>query len=157
MLYRITLSEDVAADLLQELFLKLADTKLNRSIDNRSAYARRIAINLALEWRRRRKPAHSIDDFQSSLVTDAFDDPFESASQKDEVNRVLDALAQIPSEIAKQCFTLRFIEQVSYESIALQMNKPPHQVRALCHSIVRKIRQSLGAEVKQVKRKRVES
>ena len=53
MLTRLTFREDVAEDLMQELFLKLAGSKGLDKVGNLAAYARTTAINLAFDWRRR--------------------------------------------------------------------------------------------------------
>ena len=53
LLTRLTLREDVAEELMQDLFLKLNGAKNQGGIDCWYAYARRTAINLAFDWRRR--------------------------------------------------------------------------------------------------------
>jgi DNA-directed RNA polymerase specialized sigma24 family protein len=52
LLTRLTLREDVAEELLQDLFIKLQGAKDQGRIDCWYAYARRTAINLAFDWRR---------------------------------------------------------------------------------------------------------
>lgn len=51
---RLTLRRDVAAELLQELFVRLGTSEIENARDP-TAYAWRAAINLAMEWRRRRR------------------------------------------------------------------------------------------------------
>ena len=53
LLARLTLREDVAEELMQELFIKLHGAKDQGGIECWYAYARRTAINLAFDWRRR--------------------------------------------------------------------------------------------------------
>jgi RNA polymerase sigma factor (sigma-70 family) len=142
LLYRMTLRADVAADLLQDLFIRLSESTSFRSAQSRSAYARRTAVNLALEWRRQRRPETSASD---SSRFSTFPSPLETIARAEDVERVLDALATLPSEVGRQCFTMRFIEQESYEAIGEAVGKTPHQVRGLCHSAVKQIREIVGA------------
>ena len=53
LLARLTLREDVAEELMQDLFIKLHGARDQGGIECWYAYARRTAINLAFDWRRR--------------------------------------------------------------------------------------------------------
>ena len=55
LLTRLTLHEDVAEELMQDLFIKLSNSRSAAKITNLDAYARRAAINLAFDWRRARR------------------------------------------------------------------------------------------------------
>ncbi|MHC4655577.1 MAG: RNA polymerase sigma factor [Planctomycetota bacterium] len=55
LLTRLTLREDVAEELIQELFIKLTNSNELDKVENLGAYARKAAINLAFDWRRSRK------------------------------------------------------------------------------------------------------
>ena len=57
LLTRLTLREDVAEELMQELFIKLNNSRGIGNVANWNAYARRAAINLAFDWRRSQKRA----------------------------------------------------------------------------------------------------
>ena len=57
LLTRLTLREDVAEELMQELFIKLSNTRGMNKIANWDAYAHKAAINLAFDWRRSHKRA----------------------------------------------------------------------------------------------------
>lgn len=54
-LVRLTLREDVAEELMQELFIKLHKSDGYASASDPAAYAWRAAVHLALNWRRARK------------------------------------------------------------------------------------------------------
>src|SRR4051812_22018822 len=54
-LARLTLRREVAGDLLQELFLRLGQSKGFPLAGDPAGYAFRTAINLAMEWRRGRR------------------------------------------------------------------------------------------------------
>jgi len=55
LLTRLTLREDVAEELMQELFIKLNNSRGAGNAVNLNAYARKSAINLAFDWRRSQK------------------------------------------------------------------------------------------------------
>ncbi|MHC4757147.1 MAG: RNA polymerase sigma factor [Planctomycetota bacterium] len=55
LLTKLTLNQDAAEELMQELFIKLNNSKVFQKANNSDAYAHRAAINLALDWRRCRK------------------------------------------------------------------------------------------------------
>ncbi len=55
LLARLTLREDVVGDLLQELFIRLCNSKAFDNAEVPFAYAHRVAMNLAFEWHRKRK------------------------------------------------------------------------------------------------------
>ena len=57
LLVRVTLREDVAEDLLQELFLRLDASAGFYEASSREAYAQTAAIRLAFDWRRARGAA----------------------------------------------------------------------------------------------------
>jgi DNA-directed RNA polymerase specialized sigma24 family protein len=45
---------------------------------------------------------------------------------------------------------MRYIQQQSYDDIAEQMGKSPHQVRALCHKAISRLRDLLGINRKEI-------
>lgn len=141
-LWRLTLRPDVADDLLQELFVKLADSATFHASDHPVAYLKRAAINLALDWRRARD--------RQPVPLDAFFDaesggrsPLAVADDAEQFERILDASARLP-ELSRQAFVMRHVQQESFEAIAAALGKTAHQARGLCHHAVRQIRQQLA-------------
>src|SRR5688572_20717684 len=145
-LARLTLRHDVAADLLQELFLRLSQSSTFAAADDPAAYARRTAINLAMEWRRRERARQRV---QGPVCNDAIREssgtmsPLERLVRAEEYAQVLDGLSKL-SELARACFVLRLIERQPYEQIARQLGKNAHQVRGLCHAALRQLRDKLN-------------
>ena len=151
LLTRLTLSEDVAEDLMQELFIKLS--KSNRLDKARSpeAYARRCAINLAFDWRHRNQ--------QAALALDAVREPASNRISpvdeligREQLQEVLAAIARLRG-LSREAFVLHHIEQNSYEQIAKGLDKQPHQVRALCAKAMTRLRTLLGASRRGAGRK----
>jgi RNA polymerase sigma factor (sigma-70 family) len=144
LLTRLTLREDVAEELMQELFIKLNNNKGLHKIQNRHAYAQRAAINLACDWRRRQKRAClSLDDAPQLASND--NSPLISLINSEESQEMLDAISRL-NEAPRRAVVMHYIQQQSYEDIAEQMNKTTHQVRALCYKAVNRLRDLLGNE-----------
>jgi RNA polymerase sigma-70 factor, ECF subfamily len=143
LLYRLTLREDVAGDLLQDLFVRLCESAPFKAARDPGAYARKTAINLALEWRRQRRPTMSV---QSVDIPGVGQNPVQEMIRDEELSSVLDAVSMLSSDAARECFVMRYLEQESYETIAAHTGKTPHQVRGLCHAAVKQIRTIVSAD-----------
>ena len=143
LLTRLTLREDVAEELMQDLFLKLHGAKDQGRIDCWYAYARRTAINLAFDWRRRQatRRACSLDDL-SERASDT-DSPLGKLIASEELEQILAAVGRLQGA-SREVFVLRYIQQSSYEEIAAQLGKNVHQVRALCFRALSTLRDVLG-------------
>ena len=144
LLARLTLREDIAEDLMQELFLKLTQSNGFAGARDPLAYALRAATNLALDWRRaqKRTPPTEVSASQP-LAQDR--SPLSQLVRREEVHRVLDAVAGLPG-LSREVMVLRYLEQQEYEAIARQLGKTAHQVRALCHKAVDRLRNLLEAK-----------
>jgi RNA polymerase sigma-70 factor (ECF subfamily) len=142
-LTRLTLSHDVAADLLQELFLRLQKSDTFFAADNPGAFAWRTALNLATQWRRtRRRNSEPLrDDFVAAGAS-----PLDRLIRDEQLAALLDSLDEL-SDLARECFVLRFIDGRSYDEIAQQLARTPHQIRGHCHAAVRQLREKLFVEV----------
>jgi len=143
LLIRLTLREDVAEELMQDLFIRLSGAKDQGGIDCWYAYARRTAINLAFDWRRRRATRRSCS--LDGLGERASDDsaPLSRLIQSEEIERVLAAIGRLRGT-SREVFVMRYIQQDSYEGIAEQLGKTVHQVRALSFRAMSTLRDLLG-------------
>jgi RNA polymerase sigma-70 factor (ECF subfamily) len=131
LLTRLTLREEVAEELMQELFLKLHAAKDQGRIECWYAYARRTAINLAFDWRRRQaiRRACSLDAL--SERASETDGPLGKLIASEELEQILAAVGRLQGA-SREVFVLRYIQQNSYEEIAEQLGRTVHQARALC-------------------------
>jgi len=144
LLARLTRCEDVVGDLLQELFIRLWNSKTFDKADDPFAYAFRTAINLAFEWRRRQQimcqplegncPAGQ--DNPSALG---------KMIQAEELEQVLDATSRL-SDLARDVVVMRYIEQDSYEEIAERLGKKPQHMRSVCAKAMAQLREVLTRE-----------
>jgi len=147
LLTRLTLREDVAEELMQELFIKLSNYNGLRKIGNWNAYAYRAAINLAFDWRRRQRRAFfSLDDVHEAASNDC--SPLSKLIHAEELQEILEAIGRLNRK-SQQALVMRHIQQQSYEDIAQQMGKTAHQVRALCHKAINRLRDMLGSDRKE--------
>jgi len=145
LLARLTLREDVAEELMQDLFLKLQGAKDQGRIDCWYAYARRTAINLAFDWRRRQATRRtcSLDELaERASETPA---PLGKLIASEELEQVLAAIDRL-SGASREVFVMRYLQQNSYEEIAGQLGKTVHQARALCFRAISTLRDVLGCD-----------
>lgn len=143
LLTRLTLREDVAEELIQELFIRLTNSNELDKVENLDAYARRAAINLAFDWRRNQKRnALGLDRLNEPASND--NSPLTKLVQREELQEILNAIEQINTP-AREVFVMRYIQEESYDDIARQLGKTPHQARALCSRTLSNLRNILGS------------
>jgi RNA polymerase sigma factor (sigma-70 family) len=151
LLTRLTLREDVAEELMQELFVKLSTVSRRARIDCWEAYARRTAIHLAFDWRRRRiRQTRPLEDVRAPVAPAR--GPLGDVVQKEAFEQVLVAVERL-NGTSREAFVMRYIQQDSYEAIAEQLGKTPHQVRALCFRAMKRLRDTLGCDTSPAGRK----
>jgi len=143
LLTRLTLREDVAEELMQELFLKLNNSSRFDKAVNRQAYTRRVAINLAFDWRRRQKrnPLR-LDQVREPASNDS--SPLGKLVQTEELDEILNAIGRL-NRSSREAFVMRYIQEKSYDYIAEQLDKTAHHVRALCSRALNHLRNILGS------------
>jgi RNA polymerase sigma-70 factor (ECF subfamily) len=134
----------VVGDLLQELFLRLWNSKAFDKAEDPFAYAYRSAINLAFEWRRRQQirceplegncPAAQENPSALGKMVEA-----------EEFQQVLDATSRLP-DLARDVVVMRYIEQDSYEEIGRRLGKKPQYMRSVCAKAMAQLREMLTKE-----------
>jgi RNA polymerase sigma-70 factor (ECF subfamily) len=142
LLLRMTLDQEAAADLFQDLFVRLAGSAGFVEAEDFAAFAYRAAMNLAHDWRRRRRRVPAMARLPEQLI-----DPNESPMvlPADELARVLDAVGQLAPP-ARDAICLRYLQQMSYEEVGRTIGRSAHQARALCHAGVARVRRLLAEE-----------
>jgi RNA polymerase sigma-70 factor, ECF subfamily len=138
LLVRLTLREDVAEDLMQELFLKLAGGNRIAGARDTLAYAIRVATNLAFDWRRARRRMTRTESHKMEMQ--ALDcSPSSELIAREEFERVLNALDRLPRN-DRDLIVMRYLHEQDYATMGRQLGRTPHQVRALCHKALRRLR-----------------
>lgn len=143
-LTRLTLREDAAEELMQELFINLAQSEAFASAANPGAYAYRAAMNLAFNWRHSHQRAQDLVERFDPLVPRT-DGPLAKLVADEDLQRVLAAIDELP-ELQRNIVTMRYVQQDSYEMIAGVVDKTPQQVRGLCHKAICSLRRVFGQE-----------
>jgi RNA polymerase sigma factor (sigma-70 family) len=147
LLFRLTLRIDVVDDLLQELFCKLATSHGFQRADNPAAFAYRAATNLAFDWRRARKRSANVE-LSNGEPTAPSATPLADMVRREELEQTLTAIGELPVA-SRDIIVLRYLEQQSYQSIAQQFGRSEHQIRALAHKVIERLRRCLSVESKQ--------
>lgn len=143
LLTRLTLREDVAEELIQELFIRLTNSNELDKVENLDAYARRAAINLAFDWRRdQKRNALGLGRLNKPASND--NSPLAKLVQREDLQEILNAIEKINTP-AREVFVMRYIQEESYDDIAKQFGKTPHQARALCSRTMINLRNILGS------------
>lgn len=142
LLMKLTLREDVAQELLQDLFLRLnGSSGLTRSTSP-ERYMYRAAINLAFDWRRRNRRLAANGELTGQEAS-CGELPVDEAIRREELERVLLVMKSL-SDADRELVTLRFIQAESYEEIAQCLDSTPHRVRARCSKAVARLRKLVG-------------
>jgi len=139
---RITRCEHATSDLMQELFLRLSKSKGLDKAHDPGAYAWRAAANLAIDWRRRKRPNIAPFDPESHAGRTSHTEVARIV-REEQIERVLAATAKL-DELARNVVIMRFIEQESYERIAVRLGKNPNHLRSLCSKALARLRKILA-------------
>lgn len=141
LLAKITLRAEVADELLQELFLRLYSAGGFAKAPHPDRYLIRAAINLAFDWRRRLRRDCSAGPLNGQEACTRPSPPDE-AVRREELERVMEAVERLPAA-DRDLVVLRFLQGLSYEDLAHQLDSTPHRVRALCAKAVARLRRQL--------------
>lgn len=142
LLARITRCEHATSDLMQELFLRLSKSKGLDNARDGGAYAWRAAANLAIDWRRRKRP-NIVPLDPENRSNRSNQNVVAGVIREEQVERILTATAKL-DELARNVVIMRFIEQEPYERIAARLGKDPNHLRALCSKAIGRLRKILA-------------
>ncbi len=154
LLTRLTLREDIAEELMQDLFIKLKNSRSAARIANLDAYARRAAINLAFDWRRARSRRAGIGLGQIAEPVAGGASPLGTLIDSEELQETLNAIGRL-KKASREALVMRYIQQESYDYIARQMGKTSHQVRAMCSRSIGRLRDMLGSNHRHLPTKEI--
>jgi RNA polymerase sigma factor (sigma-70 family) len=143
LLYRITLRQDAAEDLMQELFLRLSRTASLSKARQPLAYAITVATRLAFDWRRLHRRRREAGLLHNELA-DVSERPEQRLEGREDLQVVLDAVERLPPSL-RVPIAMRYLENRPYDQIATLLNMPTHQVRALCYKAIVRLRKMTQA------------
>ncbi len=139
LLARLTRCEQATADLIQDLFLRLSQAEGAAHARNLYAYAWKSAVNLAFEWRRRQHATVGPLD-EEAHVDESASPAIGQMIREEQIERVMAATAQL-DEPGRSVIIMRYIEQQSYDQIALRLGKDPGYLRSLCSKSLAQLRE----------------
>lgn len=131
----------LAADLVQDIFLRVAERPDIGTQENVRAYLYKVATNLAIDHERR--TARRARILVAASATDQVADDKPGSQQilenRDRLLRVQEALRQLPT-ISQQIFHLNRVEGLSYGAVARRLgisesSVQKHLARALSHAL----------------------
>lgn len=141
LLVRLTLRQDVAEDLLQDLVLRLAGSPGFAAAGNPYAYARKAALHLAFNWirsrrRRREEPAGNFDE--------AADVPtaWSRLVKAEDIRRLLEHMEGL-GDRDRLILVMRYFDDAAYADIAQVIGSTAAQARAFCHKAIRRLREAM--------------
>lgn len=138
--YKMVRNYDDAKDLAQETFLK-AYRKIKK-FDGRSKFSTwlyRIAVNNCLNFLKKQKPTEELYD---EIVGSKKDDPAQIYKGKKLRERIAGAVAKLP-EVQRAVFTLRSLEDLSYQEVSDILKKPISTIKVNHHLAVKNLRNHL--------------
>nr|WP_255346443.1 RNA polymerase sigma factor [Asticcacaulis sp. YBE204] len=120
---RLTGNIDNARDLVHDAYAQVLSQEKWRQIDNPRAYVMRTVYNLGLNGIRRSRVVsmQQLADADAITQIDISPDAFDTFSDREELGRVLDAVAQLPPQCRK-VVTLRRIEDLPPREVARRLN-----------------------------------
>lgn len=142
--YKMVRNYDDAKDLAQETFLK-AYRKIKK-FDGRSKFSTwlyRIAVNNCLNFLKKQKPTVELYD---EIVGSKKDDPAQIYKGKKLRERIAGAVAKLP-EVQRAVFTLRSLEDLSYQEVSDILKKPISTIKVNHHLAVKNLRNHLKGKV----------
>lgn len=142
--YKILRNYDDARDMAQETFIK-AYRKITK-FDGRSLFSTwlyRIAVNNCLNYLKKQRPTEEIYD---EIVSSGRDDPVERYRSKKLREKIYEAVEKLPT-VQRAVFTLRTLEDMSYQEVSDILKKPISTVKVNHHLAVKNLRNFMKAKI----------
>ena len=141
MSYSLLRDQELAKDASQETAYRfLTRLPQYRGDSSISTWSLGIAINVAREMRRKRRPGADLDDIDPpSSGDDATSAPAELSEEKRLIHAALEGLSQRQ----KEAVVLRFFEEKSTEEAAEAMDCAPGTVKATLHQALRILKKKI--------------
>lgn len=141
-IFRLVNDREEAEDILQEVFVKaFSEIKSLKNTDSFGGWVKRIAINHALNFLRKKKIYFA--EIEDDKMLDTNDDELEEKLDLEfRIEELQNVIAELPLQI-RTIVNLFLFENMPQEEIAKELNIPPGTVRSYYHRAKKKIFEKL--------------
>jgi len=140
----ITCDEEAAADLLQDVFLRLhrfaARIDPDRPLE---PWLYRMTVNLAYTWARRQRWLHPIDDLAEWLTGDQKSSPAQMAEQSETWSELKNAIAALPIP-QRTVMVMYYLNGSSLQEISQILEVPVGTIKSRLHYGRESVRRTLA-------------
>lgn len=142
--YKMVRNYDDAKDLAQETFIK-AYRKIDkfRGRSKFSTWLYRIAVNNCLNFLKKQRPT---EELYEEITSSGKEDPVQIYKSKKFGEMIKTAVAKLP-EVQKAVFTLRNLEDLSYQEVSDILKKPVSTIKVNHHLAVKNLRRYLKGKL----------
>ncbi|MGP4074027.1 RNA polymerase sigma factor SigW [Piscibacillus sp. B03] len=149
--YRMLGNHHDAQEMTQETFVRAYTSIQSFKQKNKFApWLYRIATNLSIDWMRKKKPLHILDqpisdDYNSTYVDQIIQEgptPEESVQDQELNNTIQQAILELPSKY-RAVIVLKYVRDLSLEEIAETLDLPVGTVKTHLHRGREALRKSL--------------
>jgi len=144
LLFKITLCEDTADELMQELFLRLATSPAFDHSKNSFAYAWRTAVNLGMDYHRKKRPTMGCNE--QTADDQSLNQPLQKLITDEHIRIILCEVAKLRSP-AREIVIMRYLEQCDYKEIADLLGKEENYIRSQLSKALKLIRENLNGQL----------
>ncbi len=142
--YKMVRNFDDAKDLAQETFIK-AYRKIDRFGERAkfSTWLYRIAVNNCLNYLKKQRPTEELFD---EITSSGKEDPVQIYKSKKFGEMIKKAVTKLP-EVQKAVFTLRTLQDLSYQEVSDILKKPVSTIKVNHHLAVKNLRRYLKGKL----------
>ena len=119
---RLTRNAEAASDIVQDVYAEVLQGDTWKTARDPKAFVLRIVYCRSINWVNRQKivPLHPLPEYEGMLYADYGPDAFDKLSGREELEAVLDILADMPTR-CRQVITMRRIEELPPKEIARRL------------------------------------
>lgn len=142
---RIVKRQDLAEDVIQDVYLKIWDAAANYRAELGSPVGWMVAItrNRAIDVLRKRTEVGFGDEKDGGERADNAPDPFELTAQSHELKALLACMGKLNAD-QKQCLLMAYYYGYTHEEIAERMKKPVGTVKSWIRRSLTRVKECLG-------------
>jgi RNA polymerase sigma-70 factor (ECF subfamily) len=119
---RLTRNAEAASDIVQDVYAEVLQGDTWKTARDPKAFVLRIVYCRSVNWVNRQKivPLHPLPEYEGLLYADFGPDAFDKLSGREELEAVLEILAEMPTR-CRQVITMRRIEELPPREIARRL------------------------------------